>query len=203
MKRIGLHVTFVLALTGLLFWTVWPPKDTLRLGKDLRGGVSLIYSVKLPPDANSEQTLKQVIEVLKQRVNPTGVLDISFAPQGRDRIEVVMPLPSPEVQALQASFRQALAALVARTRIDATELEQSLQAGKAQERFGGSDERFKVAWLRCSRLGTRRSRPGGLWTPVERQGSRWTPWRTRWLERRWTWRRHARDWRDGVCPRAA
>jgi len=41
--------------------------------------VSLTYSVKLPPDANSEQVLKQVIEVLKQRVNPSGVLDIRRA----------------------------------------------------------------------------------------------------------------------------
>ena len=66
-------------LSLLLLWMVWPPKDTLRLGKDLRGGVSLSYAVKLPRDANAEQVLKQVIEVLKQRVNPNGVLDISFA----------------------------------------------------------------------------------------------------------------------------
>jgi SecD/SecF fusion protein len=143
MKRIGLHVVLVLALTALLFGMVWPPKETLRLGKDLRGGVSLIYSVKLPPDARSEQSLKQIIEVLKQRVNPTGVLDISFSPQGRDRIEVVMPLPSPEVQALQVTFREAVAALVARTRIEASELDQALASGQAAERFGGSDERFK------------------------------------------------------------
>ncbi|MFZ4696785.1 MAG: hypothetical protein ACOYMO_02175, partial [Phycisphaerales bacterium] len=125
MKRIGLHLASVLAVSLLMLWMVWPPKDTLRLGKDLRGGVSLIYAVKLPPDAKSDQVLKQVIEVLKQRVNPTGVLDISFAPQGRDRIEVVMPLPSPEVQAKQAAFREALGALVKRTRIDAGDLDQA------------------------------------------------------------------------------
>jgi SecD/SecF fusion protein len=144
MKRPGLHVLFVLALVGLLFWMVWPPKDTLRLGKDLRGGVSLTYSVKLPPDASSEQVLKQVIEVLKQRVNPSGVLDISFAPQGRDRIEVVMPLPSPEVQAKQATFRETLAALVKRTRIDVGELERALAGGEAAARFGGSDPAFQA-----------------------------------------------------------
>jgi SecD/SecF fusion protein len=144
MKRPGLHVLLVLALVGLLFWLVWPPKDTLRLGKDLRGGVSLTYAVKIPPDASSEQVLKQVIEVLKQRVNPTGVLDISFAPQGRDRIEVVMPLPSPEVQAKQATFRETLAAFVKRTRVDLTELERALGAGEAVVRFGGADPAFQA-----------------------------------------------------------
>ena len=143
MKRIGLHLASVLAVSLLMLWMVWPPKDTLRLGKDLRGGVSLIYAVKLPADAKSDQVLKQVIEVLKQRVNPTGVLDISFAPQGRDRIEVVMPLPSPEVQAKQAAFREALAALVKRTRIDAGDLDQALAAGKAVEQFGGTDPAFR------------------------------------------------------------
>ncbi len=149
MKRTGLHLTLVLLLSLLLTWMVWPPKDTLRLGKDLRGGVSLSYGVKIPKGANSEQVLKQVIEVLKQRVNPTGVLDISFAPQGRDRIEVVMPLPSPEVQAKQAAFREALTALVQRTRIDETELDQALAAGQAVARFGGTDAAFRE---RVSRL---------------------------------------------------
>ncbi len=139
MNRIGLHSALVIGLTLGLFLLVWPPKDTLRLGKDLRGGVSLTYSVKLPPDADSAQVVKQVIEVLKQRVNPTGVLDISFAPQGRDRIEVVMPLPSPEVQEKQGTFRDALSALVKRTRLDVTEFEQALGAGKAVSLFGGAD----------------------------------------------------------------
>ena len=143
MKRIGLHVALVLGMTLLLGLLIWPPKDTLRLGKDLRGGVSLSYAVKMPRDAKSEQVLKQVIEVLKQRVNPTGVLDISFAPQGRDRIEVVMPLPSPEVQAKQVAFREALTKFVQRTRIDATELDQALAAGEAVMRFGGNDPVFR------------------------------------------------------------
>ena len=101
MKNLGTHVALVLALCVLLVWWIYPPKERLRLGKDLRGGVSLTYSVKLPEGGNREAALAQVIDVLKQRVNPTGVLDISFAPQGTDRIEVVMPLPNPEVRQLQ------------------------------------------------------------------------------------------------------
>jgi len=143
MNRLALQVTFIIALTVALIWSVWPLNKTLRLGKDLRGGVSLVYAVKMPPSARPEQVLKQVIDVLKQRVNPTGVLDISFVPQGRDRIEVVMPLPGDEVRQKQSVFREALTELVRRSGIDATELNDSLNAGTAAERFGGSDPLFK------------------------------------------------------------
>lgn len=140
MKNLGTHVALVLALCVLLVWWIYPPKERLRLGKDLRGGVSLTYSVKLPEGGNREAALAQVIDVLKQRVNPTGVLDISFAPQGTDRIEVVMPLPNPEVRQLQVEFREAVAAAVRASRVDRTELEQAIAAGTAVDRFGGGDD---------------------------------------------------------------
>ena len=143
MNRLALQVTFIIALTVALIWSVWPLNKTLRLGRDLRGGVSLVYAVKMPADAQPELVLKQVIEVLKQRVNPTGVLDISFVPQGRDRIEVIMPLPGAEVRQKQLTFRQALADLVKRSGIDGADLEQSLAAGNTAQRFGASDPLFQ------------------------------------------------------------
>ena len=50
----------------------------IRLGKDLQGGVSLVYSVKITDAQRQGEVLGQVIEVLKQRVNPQGVLDIAM-----------------------------------------------------------------------------------------------------------------------------
>ncbi len=144
MNRLPLQVTFVLVITVALIWSVWPLNKSLRLGKDLRGGVSLVYAVKMPDNAQPELVLKQVIDVLKQRVNPTGVLDISFVPQGRDRIEVVMPLPGTEVRQKQVTFRQVLADLVKRSGIDATELNQTLASGTALARFGGTDSAFQA-----------------------------------------------------------
>ena len=143
MNRLALQVSLIVVMTAGLMWSVWPLNKSLRLGKDLRGGVSLVYSVKIPASANSEAVLKQVIDVLKQRVNPTGVLDISFVPQGRDRIEVVMPLPGDDIRLKQVSFRQTLADLVKRSGIDAGELNQALEAGNAADRFGGTDATFK------------------------------------------------------------
>ncbi len=148
MNRLALQVTFVLVLTLSLIWSVWPLNKSLRLGKDLRGGVSLVYSVKMPPDAQPELVLKQVIDVLKQRVNPTGVLDISFVPQGRDRIEVVMPLPGSDVRQKQLTFRQTLTELVKKSGIDAVELGRHLQEGTTAQRFGATDSAFKEKMTR-------------------------------------------------------
>ena len=77
MKNAWMKLALVAALCALCAWELGV--KGIRLGKDLQGGVSLVYSVKVPSDQPSEQVLGQVIEVLKQRVNPQGVLDIAIA----------------------------------------------------------------------------------------------------------------------------
>jgi len=140
MKNIAWHLTAIALLIAGFVYLLTPPKESLRLGRDLRGGVSLIYAVDIPQGADNARVLGEVINVLKSRANPTGTLDISFVPQGYNRIEVVMPLPSPEVQQLQMTFRQTLEALVSSSRVEADEIEVAAQAGTAVQRFGGSDE---------------------------------------------------------------
>ena len=117
----------IVAIALLCVYSVIPPDQKIRLGKDLRGGVSLVYAVSVPEDANSEQVISQVIEVLKQRVNPQGVLDITFQPQGANRMEVVMPLPSPKVRALQRVFQDELATLSRESAISRSRLEAALE----------------------------------------------------------------------------
>ena len=131
---------FLIAVViALCVWSVVPPDQKIRLGKDLRGGVSLVYAVNIPDDADRDQVLAQVIDVLKQRVNPQGILDIAFQPQGVDRIEIVMPLPSTDVRARQKVFQKSLEDLVAQSVITNSQLEAALNAGNAAERFGGED----------------------------------------------------------------
>ncbi|MEM7229238.1 MAG: protein translocase subunit SecD, partial [Planctomycetota bacterium] len=79
------------------------------------------------------------ISVLKDRVNPTGVLDISMEPVGRNRIEVIMPLPSDEVKALQESYKDSLATLLSKAAIPEAQLIGSLQAGSAVSDWGGAE----------------------------------------------------------------
>ena len=57
-------ILIVLILVGCLF-SINPPEKKIRLGRDLSGGVSLIYSVTMEDDANREAVLSQTIEVLK------------------------------------------------------------------------------------------------------------------------------------------
>ncbi|MCA9285690.1 MAG: protein translocase subunit SecD [Phycisphaerales bacterium] len=138
MRNLVLKIVLIVAVLGLSAWSVFPPKEKLRLGKDLRGGISLVYSIKMPEDAGVQarsEILQQVIEVLKDRVNPTGVLDISITPQGLDRIEVVMPLPSMEVRTLQTDYRNALDRLLSTARVDPADLEEALRAGNASQRY--------------------------------------------------------------------
>ena len=133
MKNAWIKLAIVAALCALCAWELGV--KGIRLGKDLQGGVSLVYSVKIPGGQQPETVLAQVIEVLKQRVNPQGVLDIAMQPQGADRIEVVMPLPSAEVRALQVDAKKRLADFLAKTQISAVELDAALSTGTAAERF--------------------------------------------------------------------
>ncbi len=107
----------------------------LRLGSDLRGGTSLIYSVRIDPDADAQQVLNQTIEVLMDRVNPTGVLDIFMQPLGLDRIEIVMPLPGDEIKKLVQIYRDALDQLLNLSEISAPELTLAIKEKTAVNRF--------------------------------------------------------------------
>ncbi len=97
----------------------------LKEGKDLKGGVSLVYSVQQRESANdsAKDVLARTIEVLKNRIDPNGLFEISMVGQGTDRIEVQMPLPSPEVLKLKGEFEKELQdlskAALTKGRIDA------------------------------------------------------------------------------------
>ncbi|MHC4415313.1 MAG: protein translocase subunit SecD [Planctomycetota bacterium] len=137
MRNLPWKIVFILGLLALCLWSVFPPSERIRLGKDLRGGVSLIYHVRIDPkDPDPQRTLTQVITVLKERVNPQGILDISMQPLGQDRIEIVMPIPNPEVQSLREAYEDALEALLRKAQIPAGELQAALEANQAGELFG-------------------------------------------------------------------
>ncbi len=133
LKRAIIDTVVIAATCVLMFIQLLPPEQKIKLGRDLRGGVSLIYSVNTPPGADKQEVLSQTIKVLKNRVNPQGVLDLSMTPQGEDRIEIVMPLPGQEVRNLQKQYRDALDALVRKAHLTPRELDAALAAGKAAD----------------------------------------------------------------------
>jgi len=113
MRHILRNLILIAVVLGLLSWAIVPPEENLRLGKDLAGGVSLTYSVQIAPGDDADAVLDQTIQVLKQRVDPNGQLDITMIARGRDQIEITMPLPSERVSELRENFEQAMQALEA------------------------------------------------------------------------------------------
>jgi hypothetical protein len=79
---------------------------------------SLLCVFQAMDAAGKDGTIKHVMS----GVNPQGVLDISMQPQGTDRIEVVMPLPSDEVRALQLEAKKRVEDFLAQTLLSAADL---------------------------------------------------------------------------------
>ncbi|XOV74156.1 MAG: protein translocase subunit SecD [Phycisphaerales bacterium] len=126
---------------------IYPPAEKLRLGKDLAGGVSLTYSILLSDD-DPPSVVDEMIDVLRERVNPQGLFEISFVQQGRDRMVVSMPLPTPEVKALGDEYRDALESFEDFT-IDVSALQRALrqtgeQRVEALQRMADSEPREQI-----------------------------------------------------------
>ncbi len=65
----------------------------LKPGIDIVGGTSLLYEIKPPEGIKPNgQLASQVAEVLKKRVDPEGVRNLIWRPQGDTRLEIQMPL---------------------------------------------------------------------------------------------------------------
>ncbi len=134
-------IVIILVVAGGCIWAINPPEDKIRLGRDLSGGVSLVYSVRMPDGVDRRALIDQTIRVLSERVNPQGVMDIAMTPLGGDRIEVVMPLPNEEVKALARIYRDQLDTFVSDAEIKRSDLERALTDGNAVDRFGSDGDR--------------------------------------------------------------
>ncbi len=84
-------LSLVLALIGFSVATIWPPKDKITLGLDIRGGTSfLIRLVKGDKDV-TKNMLDQAVEVIRKRVDQFGGGEPIISPVGSDRILVQIP----------------------------------------------------------------------------------------------------------------
>lgn len=135
MRSLISKLLLVLTVLAISLWSLYPP-EKIKLGKDLRGGVSMVYSVKIPDGVDAQAVLAQVAEVLKDRINPTGTMDITIEPQGVDRLEIVSPLPGREIRELQNAYRDALDGLLAKAAIDEVAVEEGLRSGDLEKRLG-------------------------------------------------------------------
>lgn len=131
MRHFGRNIIIAFALLIISVWAANPPSEKIGLGKDLRGGASLIYSVELGSTENANDVIPQVIDVLKKRIDPNGLFEISIVRQGQDRIEITMPLPSDKVKALKQHFEDELSKLSI-TSIDDAEFERIMRMPESE-----------------------------------------------------------------------
>lgn len=111
MRHYVRNIIISILMLAIAIWAATPPSERIGLGKDLRGGASLIYSVEIGSTETAGEIIPQVIEVLKKRIDPNGLFEISIVRQGQDRIEITMPLPSEKVKQLKEQFETELAKL--------------------------------------------------------------------------------------------
>jgi len=106
--RFGLILAVMLLAWGAL------RTNPIKLGTDLQGGVDLVYELdmsKLAPGADPATTAAKVIDVLKKRVDPAGVMNLTWRVVGGKRIEIQMPLANPETRAARKELNDAKDAL--------------------------------------------------------------------------------------------
>lgn len=106
---------------GSLLWIFDPKgavsfKPALKPGIDMVGGTSLTYEIKQPENGPAQPDMAdKMATTLKERVDPQGVRNLVWRPQGSTRLEIQMPLTgqSAQGQQLRDAYEQAKTALEA------------------------------------------------------------------------------------------
>lgn len=66
-------------------------KGKIKLGLDLKGGSELLYKVRVDEREDRPGITKEIIEVLKKRIDPQGVIEYRIQEQGSHRILIQVP----------------------------------------------------------------------------------------------------------------
>ncbi len=120
----GLKWAMLVLIIGLSILMLYPPNKKLKGGIDLVGGTSLLFEIDTTGLDEFAKTdlADRVMEVLKQRVDPGGTMNLEWRPIGNSRIEIRMPLPPAAALKRRAVYNDAMRAIqdrgITRTDID-------------------------------------------------------------------------------------
>ncbi len=138
------RVIFILLVLATALLSIF--RLGLKPGIDMVGGTSLLYQIKTPPGgfrSSSGHTLaEEVMAALKKRVDPNGVQNYIWRPQGADRLEIQIPA-SPDAE---AAVKARDAYVAAQHKLDQTNIGDGEVSG-AVERLTGSDRDSKLDQL--------------------------------------------------------
>lgn len=154
MRHLMRNIFISLALVVIALFAMMPPSENVQLGKDLRGGSSLIYQVQVDRTESPDEVIPKVIDVLKRRIDPNGLFEISIVRQGQDRIEITMPLPGESVKALRKAFEDELGKLEVAS-VTSAQFERLMRLPEQEradeiERIGGSNESLRQELINAS-----------------------------------------------------
>ncbi|HEY3663328.1 MAG TPA: protein translocase subunit SecD [Chthoniobacterales bacterium] len=86
-----LAATLVVLLVVFSIWSIFPLKEKVRLGLDIKGGTSFLIRLKSEDKTLSKGMLDQAVEVIRKRVDYFGSGEPVISPVGTDRILVQIP----------------------------------------------------------------------------------------------------------------
>jgi SecD/SecF fusion protein len=99
-KQLTWKVAVIFAVLLASLWSMWPPKDKIKLGIDLQGGTEFKLKVDLSKSIMAERghALQQAIEILRKRIDKFGVAEPVIQAAGEDRILIQLPGLSEKVR---------------------------------------------------------------------------------------------------------
>ncbi|MCO6439070.1 MAG: protein translocase subunit SecD [Phycisphaerae bacterium] len=100
----------VIGLVVLSIVILYPPQEKLKGGIDLVGGTSLLFEIDTSglKGAELDNLSARVMEILKQRVDPQGQLNLEWRPVGNTRLEIRMPRPPKEALERRDAYNETL-----------------------------------------------------------------------------------------------
>lgn len=144
-------IAIIVLLVVLAIWELYPPNKTLKQGLDLAGGTSIIYDIDTRGlEAEAKKGLAEnTIRILRRRIDPTNIMNLDWIAHGNSRIEIKMPLASPDIIEKRKQYNEALEQLQAKN-INlavirrALELDQDERTEMFQKYADGNDEKMEI-----------------------------------------------------------
>src|SRR3954452_13052029 len=130
-KRV-LAFLLVAVAVGMSILMIYPPKDKIQLGLDIKGGTSFLIKLQGTSDKNvTPAMLDQAVEVIRKRVDKFGASEPIISPVGKDRILVQIPgLSQEKIQEARQQLSQVAKLEFALVHPQTAELVPQIEAGQ-------------------------------------------------------------------------